>query len=142
MIERKENGSANAVQSHAEPKKGNSDISIPILAQAKEVCQGDKEKILEWLDIMVYCIRKICGNRCLKLSTGEVREVTLTEEKMQIYSGIEILADAIGAKLVEEVTTNAKNPLRYYFMYRDVEFYMLNDERIPKFTSGGQTDEE
>lgn len=142
MIERKENGSANAVGSHAEPKNGNRDISIPILAQAKEVCQGDKEKIMEWLDLMVYCIRKIYGNRCLELATGKVREVTLTEEKMQIYSGIEILADAIGAKLVEEVTTNAKNPLRYYFMYRDVEFYMLNDERIPKFTSGGQTDEE
>ena len=59
---------------------------------------------------------------------------------MQIYSGIEILADAIGAKLVEEVTTNAKNPLRYYFMYRDVEFYMINDERLPGFAGGVQKD--
>ena len=142
MIKGYENGSANAVGSHAEPKKGNSDISIPILAQAKEVCQGDKEKILEWLDIMVYCIRKICGNRCLELATGKVRELTLTEEKMHIYSGIDILADAAGAKLVEEITTNKKNPFRYYFIYKDVKFYMLNDERIPKFTSGGQTDEE
>lgn len=142
MIKGHENGSANAVGSHAEPKNGNRDISIPILAQAKEVCQGDKEKILEWLDLMVYCIRKIHGNRCLELSTGKVREVTLTEEKMQIYSGIEILADAIGAKLVEEITTNARNPFRYYFIYRDVEFYMINDERLPKFTSGGQMDEE
>ncbi|MCI6553905.1 MAG: hypothetical protein MR430_10305 [Lachnospiraceae bacterium] len=140
MIKGHENGSANAVGSHAEPKNGNRDISIPILAQAKEVCQGDKEKIMEWLDLMVYCIRKIHGNRCLELSTGKVREVTLTEEKMQIYSGIEILADAIGAKLVEEVTTNAKNPLRYYFMYRDVEFYMINDERLPVFAGDVQKD--
>lgn len=136
MIKGHENGSANANQSHAEPKNGNRDISIPILAQAKEVCQGDKEKILEWLDIMVYCIRKIYGNRCLELATGKVREVTLTEEKMQIYSGIEILADAIGAKLVEEITTNTKNPFRYYFIYRGVEFYMVNDERLPGFSRG------
>ena len=50
MIKRKENGSANAVGSNAEPKNGNRDISIPILAQEKEVCQDDKEKILESLN--------------------------------------------------------------------------------------------
>ena len=67
MIKGHENGSANAYQSHAEPKNGNRDISIPILAQAKEVCQGDKEKIMEWLDLMVYCIRKIHGNEDLQV---------------------------------------------------------------------------
>ena len=141
MIKGHENGSANADQSHAEPKNGNRDISIPILAQEKEVCQDDKEKILEWLDLMVYCIRKIHGNRCLELSTGKVREVTLTEEKMQIYSEIKIIADAIGAKLVEEVTTNTKNPFRYYFIYKGVEFYMINDERLPGYAGDVQKDE-
>lgn len=134
MIKGHENGSANAVGSHAEPKNKNRDITIPILAQAKEVCQGDKEKILEWMDLMSDAIIKICENRCLDLSTGLVRGIEVTEKKMYIYDGIEILAAAAGARMEEEITI--KNDFRYSFIYKDVKFYMLSDERLPGFSRG------
>lgn len=61
-------------------------------------------------------------------------ETILTPDYIQIYSGIEILADVLGCELLEKKREDEYN--EYYFFYRDVKFLKLSEERLGKYADG------
>lgn len=61
-------------------------------------------------------------------------ETIITPDYIQIYSGIEILADILGCELMEKERNDEYS--EYYFFYRDVKFLKLSEERLGKYADG------
>lgn len=54
-----------------------------------------------------------------------------TPDYIQMYTGIEILAEVLGAELFEEERDDEY--YKYCFLYKDVEFLQLSKERLGKY---------
>lgn len=52
---------------------------------------------------------------------------------VQMYRGIEIIADMLGLEMKEEVYEDPEYPYTYIVFYDDVPFYQLEEERLGKY---------
>lgn len=86
----------------------------------------EKEKIVEWMDKLVenHNERKALNSFSEGIKTAD------TIGYIQIYQGIDILADAAGEELKEKEDEALRYPYEYFFTYKGVEFTQLEKERL------------
>ncbi len=52
------------------------------------------------------------------------------ETGIQLFHGIEELADIMGCELKEEINQCSSFPYKYQFMYRNVPFFQISEKRL------------
>lgn len=86
------------------------------------------EKVKEWLDKLIKNLKEAqenehFNNQIIAIGPGE---------KIQIFRGIEIIADVMGVEL-KETRICSIYPFEYSFVYGGVEFHQLSGERLGKY---------
>lgn len=84
----------------------------------------DEVTARDWLNAL---IAKMEERKTLDILNSQVRAI-YTDDYIQLYAGIEILAGLLGLELLLEEKTDEY--YRYYFMYEGVKFLQLSDERM------------
>lgn len=89
----------------------------------------DSTAIKEWLDRLISNKSELDFIKCFNqqiIACGSFDAISL-------LNGIEIVADLIGAKLIEEKRDCDLYPYAYYFCYKGNIFRQISAERIGKY---------
>lgn len=79
----------------------------------------------DWLKAL---ITKMEERKALDIFNSQVKTINTDDHHIQLYSGIEILADLLGLEILEGGRT--ENYYAYYFEYGGVKFLQLFKERM------------
>lgn len=80
----------------------------------------------EWLDALVDNLEQ---RKNLTYFNNQIRTTGGTGD-IQIYTGIDILADLLGIELEEEIFKGMEYPYCCYFFYRNIKIFQLSRERM------------
>lgn len=88
------------------------------------------EKMKEWLDRLVANAKE-----ALELSSfgNDVIVTTVHSRNIQIFQGIEIIADTMGIQLEEKERGDDEYPYKYGFQYQGVCIFQITEERLERF---------
>lgn len=91
------------------------------------------ETVKEWLDKLIDTYTEL---KNLKYCNTQI-EICGVHDFIQVYSGIEIIADAMGIKLWTKYDKeNTEYPYKYYFGYRGYEIMQICEEPLEGVTDG------
>ncbi len=85
-------------------------------------------QIKEWLDKRVDSILE---QKASKDFNNQIK--TDVREDVLVYTGIDIIANAIGAELKEEYLDEVTYNYKYSFVYRGIEFCGYENQRLAGF---------
>lgn len=83
-------------------------------------------EVKEWLDRLVQNYNEL--HELSELSTSV--EICTGSNGVQLFKGIDIVADVMGFSLTEKDEETSQFRYRYSFMYEGVEFFELFEERM------------
>ena len=86
--------------------------------------------VKEWLDWQIKDAEERRKNEPLNSDICAIS----TPDEIQMYKGIDIVADILGAELKER---RLKEYYCYYFFYNDVEVLQLSDRRLGEYAGNG-----
>lgn len=90
----------------------------------------DAAMIRDWANALIFHMKH---RRTLDKLNSQIETIT-TPDYIQIYSGIEILADVLGCELLEGERYDEYT--EYYFFYQDVRFLKLSRDKLGRYANG------
>ena len=82
--------------------------------------------VKEWMDALIENMEERKNLTCFN---NQIR-TTSESGDIQIYTGIDILADLLGIELKEESLEDIEYPYLYYFFYRGKKICQIKKERM------------
>lgn len=84
----------------------------------------------DWANALISHMKH---RRALDKLNSQIETVT-TPDYIQVYAGIEILADVLGCELLERERDDEYT--EYYFFYQEVKFLKLSRDKLGRYANG------
>lgn len=84
------------------------------------------EDVKEWVDALIDNMEE---RKNLTSFNTQIQAAGVTGD-IQIYKGIDVLADLFGVALEEEIYKGMEYPYCCYFFYRNIKIFQLSRERM------------
>lgn len=92
----------------------------------------DCESLKQWIDKVVERFKET-NQLCELIEENQMEICFCKQSNIQLFRGIETLAEATGKELMEIDFPCADFPYKYLFVYKEVLFIQISEKRLGKY---------